>query len=157
MKNEEVIRLFDTYSDDLYRFAVSYVGSKQDAEDIVQDVFVKLLEKHIPLRRENEKSYLMTMTANRCKNHLKSFTRTTAVDLETQEWKLSYSDRLDESKKALFEELMKLDRIYYAPIYLHYFAGYTYKEIASILRISESAVAMRISRGKEQMRIGLEE
>ena len=157
MKNEEVIRLFDTYSDDLYRFAVSYVGSKQDAEDIVQDVFVKLLEKHIPLRRENEKSYLMTMTANRCKNHLKSCARTTAVDLESQEWKLSYSDRLTESNKVLFDELMKLEKIYYVPIYLHYFAGYSYKEIARILKLSESAVAMRISRGKEQMRIRLEE
>lgn len=157
MKNEEVIRLFDTYSDDLYRFAVSYVGSKQDAEDIVQDVFVKLLEKHIPLRRDKEKSYLMTMTANRCRNHLKSYARTTAVDLESQEWKLSYSDRLNESDKVIFEELMKLEKIYYVPIYLHYFAGYSYREIARILKLSESAVAMRISRGKEQMRIRLEE
>ncbi|MBP5654186.1 MAG: RNA polymerase sigma factor [Clostridiales bacterium] len=157
MRNEEVIRLFDTYSDDLYRFAVSYVGSKQDAEDIVQDVFVKLLEKHIPLRRENEKSYLMTMTANRCKNHLKSKARLANVDLESAEWKLTYSDRLSENDKILFEELMKLEKIYYVPIYLHYFAGYSYKEIARILKLSESAVAMRISRGKEQMRIRLEE
>ena len=89
MKNEEDIRLFDTYSDDLYRFEVSSVGSKQDAEDIVQDVFVKLLEKHIHLRRDKEKSYLMTMTANRCRNHLKSYT-TKRSDISKQKGAASH-------------------------------------------------------------------
>ena len=49
MKNEVVVKLFDSYADDLYRFAVSYVGSGHDAEDIVQDVFLKLLSKNMPL------------------------------------------------------------------------------------------------------------
>ena len=45
MKNERVLNLFDAYADDLYRFAISYVGSKQEAEDIVQEVFLKLLSR----------------------------------------------------------------------------------------------------------------
>lgn len=73
MKNEDAVRLFDLYSDDLFRFAVSYVGSKHDAEDIVQEVFLKILGKHITIIRSTEKTYLMTITANMCKDHRKRY------------------------------------------------------------------------------------
>ena len=43
MNNEAVLRLFDTYADDAFRLAYSYPGSRHDAEDVVQDVFVKLI------------------------------------------------------------------------------------------------------------------
>lgn len=85
MKSEEVVRLFDLYSNDLYKFAVSYLGSKHDAEDIVQEVFSKLLDKHMSFVNKNERAYLMTMTANRCKDHLRSSARSD-VDLESEEW-----------------------------------------------------------------------
>ena len=156
MKNEDVIRLFDLYSNDLYKFAVSYLGSKQDAEDIVQEVFSKLLDKHMFFDRRNEKAYLMTMTANKCKDHLKSSSRSD-VDLESEEWHLEYYDGFTERNKAVFDELMRLEEQFRVPIYLHYYAGYSYKEIARILKISESAVAVRINRGKERLRIRLEE
>ncbi|MDO5155540.1 MAG: sigma factor [Eubacteriales bacterium] len=51
MKNEIVVNLFDSYANDLYRFALSYVGIKQEAEDIVQKVFLKLLSKSILFRK----------------------------------------------------------------------------------------------------------
>lgn len=55
MKNDAVLRLFSIYADDLYRFALSYTGSKCEAEDIVQDVFVKLISKPLIIRPEQEK------------------------------------------------------------------------------------------------------
>ena len=157
MKNEDVVRLFDAYSDDLYRFAVYYSGSKHDAEDIVQDVFLKLLGDHVEYKPGKEKTYLFTMTANKCRDYLRSASRKTGVDLESCENELQYFDDFNERNKAVFDELMNLDGQFRMPIYLHYYAGYSYKEIAGILKISESAVAVRINRGKAQMRIGLEE
>ena len=157
MKNEDVIRLFDAYSDDLYRFAVSYVGSKHDAEDIVQDVFLKLLDKRLLIRKNTEKSYLMSMTANRCKDHLRSSARKASVDLESAEPELQYYNGFSDTDIAVFDALMSLEETFRIPIYLHYYEGYTYKDIAGILRISESAAAMRIQRGKEKLRIRLEE
>ncbi|MBR2597118.1 MAG: RNA polymerase sigma factor [Clostridiales bacterium] len=157
MKNEEAVRLFDEYSDDLYRFAVSYVRSKQDAEDIVQEVFTKLLGKHIRLNKDTEKTYLMTMTANLCKDHLKSAARKTNVDLDSAETELQYFDDFTDRNKEIYDELMRLESQFRVPIYLHYYDGYSYKEIAGILALSESAVAMRINRGKEIIRIKLEE
>lgn len=156
MKNEDVVRLFDQYSNDLYKFAVSYLGSKHDAEDVVQEVFSKLLDKRMSFESKNEKAYLMTMTANRCKDHLKSSARSD-VDLESEEWHLQYYDGFTERNKAVFDELMRLEEQFRVPIYLHYYAGYSYKEIAKILKLTESAVAVRINRGKERLRIRLEE
>ena len=157
MKNEDVIRLFDEYSNDLYRFAVSFVGSKHDAEDIVQDVFSKLLEKHLFFDRRNEKAYLMTITANSCKDHLKASETRFCTDLDSEEWHLQYYDDFTERNMAVFDELMSLDGNLRIPIYLHYYEGYSYKEISRILKLSESAVAMRINRGKEKLRFRLEE
>ena len=156
MKSEEVVRLFDLYSNDLYKFAVSYLGSKHDAEDIVQEVFSKLLDKHVSFVNKNERAYLMTMAANKCKDHLKT-SSSSDVDLESEEWHLQYYDGFTERNKAVFDELMRLEEQFRVPIYLHYYAGYSYKEISVILRLSESAVAMRINRGKERLRIRLEE
>ena len=157
MKKEEVVRLFDLYSDDLYRFAVSYVGSRFDAEDIVQEVFLKLLDKHLLFDLKNEKAYLMTMTANKCKDLLRSSARHNNVDIESCELQLQYSDLVEGDHNDIFDELMKLEEAYRLPIYLFYYSGYSYKEIATILKLSESAVAMRIQRGKEKIRFKLEE
>lgn len=157
MRNEDVVTLFDAYSNDLYRFALMYLGSIQDAEDIVQEVFLKLLDKHMFFERKNEKAYLLTMTANRCKDQLRSSSRNEIVDLESVEWQLADNNGFTERHRAVFDELMRLEDTFRVPIYLHYYSGYSYKEIAKILKISESATAMRISRGKEQLRIRLEE
>ena len=157
MRNEDVVTLFDAYSNDLYRFALMYLGSIQDAEDIVQEVFLKLLDKHMFFERKNEKAYLLTMTANRCKDQLRSSSRNEIVDLESVEWQLADNNGFTERHRAVFDELMRLEDTLRVPIYLHYYSGYSYKEISKILKISESATAMRISRGKEQLRIRLEE
>ncbi|MBO4494332.1 MAG: RNA polymerase sigma factor [Clostridiales bacterium] len=157
MRNEEVVRLFKQFADDLYRFAISYVGTKHDAEDIVQEVFLKLLSKHVLFEKKIEKAYLMTMTANQCKDLLKSSARKTNVDLDSSEWQLACYDGFSERNKDVFDELMRLEDTYRAPIFLFYYEGFSYKEISRILKISESAVAMRIKRGKEQLRFRLEE
>ncbi|MBE7070431.1 MAG: RNA polymerase sigma factor [Ruminococcaceae bacterium] len=72
MNNEDVLRLFDTYADDAFRLAYSYLGSRPDAEDVVQDVFVKLIRSDISINKGKEKSYILTMVANRCKDFKKS-------------------------------------------------------------------------------------
>ena len=53
MNNEAVLRLFDTYADDAFRLAYSYLGSRPDAEDVVQDVFVKLIRSDITIRKRS--------------------------------------------------------------------------------------------------------
>lgn len=156
MKNDEVVRLFDLYAGDLFRFALSYMGSKQDAEDIVQDVFLKLLNKMVFLKADYEKAYLMKMTANGCRNLLKSPAHKTGVDLESATEELACFYELGEDDKEVYDALMKMDETLRIPLYLHYYEDYSYKDVAKFLKLSESAVAMRIKRGKEQLKERLE-
>lgn len=157
MSNEKILKLFDAYADDLYRFAVSYVGSWQEAEDIVQEVFLKLLSKNILLRSNHEKAYLFTVTANMCKDHLRAGKVRKSITFDQIEDYMGDPSGFCEDDKVLLEAMLELDEKYRAPLYLHFYAGYTYKEVAKILRLSESAVAMRISRGKTELKRRLEE
>ena len=72
MNNEDVLRFFDQYADDAFRLAYSYLGSRPDAEDVVQDVFLKLIRSDITIAKGKEKSYIFTMVANRCRDVLGS-------------------------------------------------------------------------------------
>lgn len=157
MKNDAVLRLFSIYADDLYRFALSYTGSKCEAEDIVQDVFVKLISKPLIIRPEQEKAYLLRITANLCKDYLKSPQYKSNVDIDALGDVVGVSVDYSKDDDSLFKALGQMDEIYRMPIYLHYYEGYAHKEISKILKVSEAAITKRISRGKEELKKRLEE
>lgn len=153
MNRKKLLELFDRYSEDLYRFAVSYTGSPADAEDIVQSVFLKLMSKNVNLDVGCEKAYLMKVTANMCKNHLKSFHVRTSVSYDE---KMQFIDTFNDKEMDVYDAVMKIPETNRVPLYLHFYEGYTYKEISKMLKISVSAVAMRISRGKDSLKQILE-
>lgn len=67
----DIERLFQKYKDDVYRLALSYTKSPQEAEDVCQTVFLKLMEQaHVTPGKE--RSWLMQVTANTCRNVLRS-------------------------------------------------------------------------------------
>lgn len=152
MKNETVVRLFDLYVDDVYKLALSYIGIKQEAEDITQTVFMKLIAKNIPLKQESEKAYLLKMTVNLCKDYLKSSQRKQFVSFDDLENVVSDECKTDSDEKEIYSCLMTLPEKYRVPLYLYYYEGYSYREIAKILKIGESAAAMRISRAKKELK-----
>ncbi|MBO4863767.1 MAG: RNA polymerase sigma factor [Eubacterium sp.] len=150
MQESEVIRLYDLYSDSIYRLAYSYLGSMHDAEDIVQDIFLKLVQRNIRIGEGKEKSYLMSMAANACKDLFRSGRMKLTVPFEeVADRAFDYS--LEEQDISLFEALKKLPENYRAVIHLHYFEGYKVKEISKILRISQSGVTMRLTRGRDML------
>ena len=151
MNNEAVLRLFDTYADDAFRLAYSYLGSRPDAEDVVQDVFVKLIRSDITITKGKEKSYILTMTANKCRDFLKS------ADVV---FKAPFDDaveagsdiEIDEEDSEIYEAVSELPDKLRVAIHLHYYEGYSLNEIAKILDIAPSAVSMRLTRAKEILR-----
>ena len=151
MRENEVIRLYDLYSDCIYRLAYSYTGSVQDAEDIVQDLFMKLLQKNIYISHGKEKSYLLSMAANACKDFLTSATKKNAVPFEEAIADKAIIDTLCEKDYELFEALKNLPDDYRVTIHLHYYEGYKVKEIAKMLKLSTSAVSMRLTRGRKML------
>lgn len=149
--DNSILQLYDTYSENVYRLALSYLGSVADAEDVVQNLFLKIIQNSICIPAGNEKAYLLTAAANMCKNQLKSANRRKNICF-------------DDEKAGIFEQvytmeegdivtcMQQLPEKYRAVIHLHYYEGYTFQEIAKMLHISKSAVSMRIHRGRDALK-----
>lgn len=145
----DVMELFRRYRDDVYRLAVSYTRSKQEAEDVCQTVFMKLLESKVTPGKE--RAWLMQVTVNQCRSLLRS-----------SWWK--YTVPLDETilapdteSSGIRQAVMALKPKYRVVVYLHYYEQYTTAEIAKMLHITPSAVTTRLDRARQQLRQVLKE
>ena len=143
MEKQEVARLYDTYSRDVFRLALSYLRSTQDAEDICQSVFLKLLETNSILLSQKEKAWLLKCTANACKNHLKSFWKQHTEELHDN---IVFCDQKD---RELWAVVGTLPPKYRAVVHLYYYEGYQQDEIAGILGITRTAVQTRMQRARQ--------
>jgi len=142
MEQEVVLELFDRYADMVYRVALSYLRSQQEAEDVVQTIFLKLLEGGMTVYPGKERAFLTKVTINHCKNLLSAAKRHEAVPLEEAVLLVQPEDR------DLFRAVMELPEKYRIVVILHYFEGYTFREISELLHIGASAVSMRLHRAK---------
>ncbi len=141
---------YQKYGVMLYRVASVYLGFHQDAEDVCHTVFVRLLTKKPRFAdEEHEKAWLLRVTANVCKDILKSRERRNA--------ELSPDIAAQSGGDAhILDEIIALPVLYREALTLHYYIGYTVAEIARMLRVSQSAVKMRLRRGRELLKLELE-
>ena len=151
MDKEELLKLYDQYSEHVFRLACSFLGSPVDAEDIVQDVFLKIYEKHCQIHKGKEKTFLLKVTANCCRDYLRQKCKRCTVAFDDVENELYY-ESLSSEESELLQAILNLPRKYRIVIHLHYYEGYTFKEIGNILHLSPSAVSMRIHRGREELK-----
>lgn len=142
MEQEIVLELFDRYADMVYRVALSYLRSPQEAEDVVQTVFLKLLEGGMIIYPGKERAFLTKVTVNRCKNLLSAAKKHEAIPLDET---ISLVQPEDQD---VFRAVMELPEKYRTVVCLHYFEGYSFREISEFLHIGVSAVSMRLHRAK---------
>lgn len=142
MEREAVLELFDAYADMVYRIALSYLRSPQEAEDVVQTVFLKLLEGGMTVYPGKERAFLTKVTVNCCKNLLRSTRRHEAAPLDETVLLIQPEDR------DVFRAVMELPEKYRLVVSLHYFEGYSFQEISELLHIGCSAVSMRLHRAR---------
>lgn len=146
----DVMELFCRYRDDVYRLAVSFTRSDQEAEDVCQTVFLKLLEQKT-ITPGKERAWLMQVTANQCRSLLRSgWWKNTAPLDET----IPAPDTQD---GGIRQAVMGLKPKYRVVVYLHYYEQYTTSEIARMLKITPSAVTTRLARARQQLRQVLKE
>lgn len=82
-RDAEAHRVIETYGDDILRLAYAYLRSRADAEDVCQDVLLKLMTHAGRFRSpEHERAWVIRCTANACKDVLKSAARRTSEPLE---------------------------------------------------------------------------
>lgn len=155
METSEYIRIAEQYTDIVYRAAISYCKNKNDAEDAVQNTFVKLLKTDTEFNDdEHIRKWLIRVAVNECKNMWKSFWRRNVTSFEELEKEPEY---IESDKTELFSEVMKLPQKYRVVLHLYYYEGYCVKEIARLVGISESNVQTRLMRARNKLKLQLEE
>lgn len=154
MTDSELISCVKQYHKTVFRLAYSYVKNHADAEDICQDAFVKLLDYTGEFPTEEDcKRWLIRVVINLSKNLLKScrFTRTEELNEEIP------LETADNEEKELWALVKALPVKYGEVIHLFYYEGYSVKEIADILSISQTAVTSRLSRGRNRLKALIKE
>ena len=150
-QNERAEYLAQTYADAILRLSYTYLNHTQDAQDICQTVFLKLLEKAPAFASPaHEKAWIIRTTANACKDSLRAAHRRN-VGLEAA----AATPAPAAPDSDVLDAVMALPRKYREAVYLHYYEGYSVREIASLLGQSESAVSAHLSRGRKSLRTTL--
>ena len=150
-----VQELVEMYKDNIYAAAFNICKSAADAEDVVQDTFLQYYmtkkefddEKHI-------RYWLLRVAINKAKNIQSSFRRKNEMLLEDYVETLTFETP---ESRELFEEVLKLPEKCRVVIHLFYYEDYSVKEIAKILRVTESSVKVRLSRGRAKLKDALKE
>lgn len=148
LRAEIVSAAYDKYANMLYRLCVVQLGNTSDAEDVVQDVFVKYMSVLPEFNgEEHEKAWFIRVAINRChdKRRARAFKSTVPLDSVAQ---LAAQDNDAEA----LEELMALPEKYRTPLILFYVEGYSVKEIAKLLELTEPTVKVRMHRARARLK-----
>lgn len=155
MNREEYERIVALYADVVYRVALSYAKTKEDAEDVLQNVFLKLLTKQVDFQDEEHiRKWLIRVAVNECNSLWSSFWRRNVDYLEQVEEGVSFSN---DEYADLYEAIKVLPAKLRIVIHLFYYEGYRTKEIAGLLHIREATVRSRLTRARKLLKMQLGE
>ncbi len=141
------------YGNSVLRMAYSYLHSREEAEDIFQETFIRYMQ-HAPdfESRDHEKAWLLRVSSNLAKNRIK-YNRIRAHD--------ELSDRLLERGREdlsyVWDAVKSLPENYREIIHLFYHEGYSTRQIAEMFEMEESTVRVRLNRGRKQLKEILKE
>lgn len=148
LTNEKIQWIIEAYGDMVYRLAFSMTKNKEDAEDVSQDVFIKLVQ-HAHKLEDNEtylKAWLIRVTINRCKDLFSSFWKKNIVCLDDD-----IQVEMEETKEV-YEGILKLPKKYRIVIYLYYYEEYSVNEISDILGKSSGTIKWQLSKARELLK-----
>lgn len=144
----DIDRIVDTYGNMLFRICLVILCNESDAEDVVQDTFIKYLSKAPTFNdSEHEKAWFITVATNRCKNMRRYNIIRRHLDINDLQLYCK-----NEENYGLLEALMNLPHKQKVVLLLHYVEGYKVEEIAKVLNITVAAAKKRLQRGRELIR-----
>ncbi len=148
--NEYIEQIFDLHSESMLRAAFAILKSKEDAEDAVQEAFLRYIQKDPVFKdEEHEKAWLLRVTINISKNMLKASNNKNRPITEDILYGKNQTDEV-------LPCVMTLPERYRAVIHLYYYEGYSIKEIASVLKLPSATVGTRLSRARRMLKNTLE-
>ena len=144
--DEHFKELVYKYTNKLYVTAYNLCNNPSDAEDIVQETFMKYLKKKpIFANEEHEKAWLLRVTINLAKDYNKSF-----WNRRTEKMSEAIEDH--STDHGIYEMISNLPDKYKILLILRYQEGLTYKEIGEILHRKTSTVSAQIHKAKELLK-----
>lgn len=146
---------FRAFGDRVFSAAFSVTGNREDADDVVQETFLRYCSQPKEFTDEDHlKAWLLRVAINRAKDCLRSFWRRNTVGWETYMEELPFTEPEDQE---LFEAVMELSAKYRVVVHLFYYEEYSLIEIAQILHTSQGTVKSRLSRGRKLLKTKLME
>lgn len=150
MDQDTFLVLANQHKDTVFRVALNYLGNTYDADDIVQEVFLKLYIRNKNFESDDHARYwLIRVAVNSCKDMLKSSWKSKNVFLEEVEVPITFEQP---DQEDLYRAIMGLPEKYRTVLYLHYYEEYSVKEIAKLLNMKVSSVTTRLSRARNQLK-----
>ena len=146
-------RFVEAYADPILRLCLTYSLTREDAQDVCQDIFLTLLEENRQFENtEHEKAFVLRCAINACKNLLKSAGRRRNVPIEAAET-VPTPERED---SGLPDAIRTLPKHYGAVLCLFYYEGYNLEEIARLCACTPAAARKRLSRARKLLAKRLE-
>lgn len=146
-------RLYDQYATDVLRVCYFYLSDREKAEDVCQDVFVRLMTTHPLLQPGREKSWLLKVALNRCRDLWRGAWLKRVI-LGGPTFELipapdEFSRRDDQ--QAMMAAINQLPATFKEVILLHYYQGMNIAEIVQMLELPEGTISSRLSRGRKKL------
>lgn len=146
--DEEIIEIYNRHVDTVYRVCFSFMKNRPEAEDMVQETFLRLITSGNSFENErHEKAWLIVTASNLCRDSLKKWWRRNE-NIE------DYSSSLIEMTHAdneVLDAILTLPNDYKCVVYMYYYEGYTTPEIADFLHCPQATVRSRLSRARKQL------
>lgn len=146
-KNKYLENMIEKYSDMVYRLALTRTKSKENSEDVYQEVFLRLSKKLPNFEsEEHEKAWIIKVTINCSKNLLNSAFLRYKAEMK-EEIAFETKERHD-----IYYAVQELPIKYRTIIHLYYYEKYKINEISEILNINENTIKSRLSRAREKLK-----
>lgn len=145
--------LYERYATDVLRVCYFYLGDRQKAEDVCQDVFVRLITTSPTLQAGREKAWLLKVALNRCRDLWRGAWLKRVV-LGSPAFELVPApDEIDSlaEKQEIMQAINQLPATFKEVILLHYYQGYGISEIAEMMELPEGTISSRLSRGRKKL------
>jgi len=163
ISEEELLdNCIERYYSDVKKIAVSYIGDITAAEDITQEVFIKVYKNLSKFKKDSHLfTWIYRITINQCKDYVKSayYRRFTGTDICEFTKQLTEADFSEEvlDRATVIQEVSMLPEKLKDVVILYYYNQLTSKEISRVLRIRESTVRTRLTRARSMLARVLQE
>jgi len=143
--NKSIETIMNEYGNMLFRISFTMLGNSFDAEDAVQETFIRYMNKSPEFQSsEHEKAWLIRVVTNKCRDILRFRFKNNSLVMETLK-----ECEIEEKDERIISALFSLPEKFKTVLYLYYVEEYTVNEIASIIEKTPSAVKMRLQKGRK--------